>query len=73
MPAPSDAFSMSASDRKHVLVSYVDHSARSDVETGAVQLVRDANFDGPPPSITHAASIADGTSILADKTGRLLV
>ena len=71
MPAPIEALSI-ASDRKHVLASYIDRSARRwDVASGAVQLVRDA--DPTAPSIDHVASVANGTSVLAEKSGLLLV
>jgi len=73
MPAPIDAFSI-ASDSKHALVSYIDHSARLwEIETGAVRLVREANFNPPPPPITHVASLTDGTAVLAEKSGRMLI
>ena len=71
MAAPSDAFAIS-SDRSRILVSYLDHSARLwDPETGAVRLVRAADPKAAP--IAALASVANGTSVLAEKSGRLLI
>jgi len=71
IPAPTDAFSI-ASDRKRVLVSYLDHSARLwDLQTDTARLVREA--DPKAAAISQVASLANGTSVLADKAGHLLV
>jgi WD40 repeat protein len=70
-PAPSEAFAVS-SDRSRILVSYLDHSARLwNPETGAVRLVRTADLKASP--VVQVASLANGTSVLAEKSGRLLV
>ena len=66
-----EAFSFS-SDHTRVIASYVDRSARVwNLETGAMRLVR-----GPAPkenSVQFAALLEDGTAVLADTSGRLLV
>jgi WD40 repeat protein len=64
--------SVVAPGRSAVLASYIDHSARSwNLETGAMHLVRQADPKAEP--IEQAAALADGTVVLAEKSGRLLV
>lgn len=71
MAAPSEAFAVS-SDRTRILVSYLDHSARLwEPETGAMRLVREADPKAAP--IGFVASLANGTSVLGEKNGRLLI
>jgi WD40 repeat protein len=71
LPAPIEAFS-TAGDRSRVLVSYIDRSARLfDLPTESFRQVRETATQDA--SIGFVASFANGTSVLADKTGRLLV
>ena len=69
MPAQIEAFGI-AGDGKEVLAAYIDRSARRwELETGEMRLVREAAPRAA--SIEHAALIG-ATSLLAEKSGRLL-
>jgi WD40 repeat protein/cytoskeletal protein RodZ len=71
MPSPIEAFSIAA-DRDEVLASYIDRSARRwNLQTGDVRVVREAAIKAE--SIEHVASLAGGLSVLAEKSGRLLI
>ena len=71
MPSPIDAFSIAA-DRDEVLASYIDRSARRwNLQTGDMRLVREAAPKAE--SIEFVASLAGGISVLAEKSGRLLI
>ena len=70
MPAQIEAFGI-AGDGKEVLAAYIDRSARRwELETGEMRLVREAAPRAA--SIEHAALIG-ATSLLAEKSGRLLI
>ena len=70
IPAQIEAFAITH-DGKEVLASYIDRSARRwMIETGEMRLVRDAAPKSD--SIEHAALIGR-MSVLADKSGRILI
>jgi WD40 repeat protein len=78
VPTPMTAFAVAA-DRKDVLATYADLSARRwNLENGTWELVRQAPDNGfalqnTPKAIEHAAALPAGLSALAERSGRILV
>jgi WD40 repeat protein len=78
VPTPMTAFAV-AQDRKDVLATYADLSARRwNLENGTWELVRQAPDNGlalqnTPKGIEHAAALPAGLSALAERSGRIFV